>query len=170
MAGTTSWIISNLLSNLERLFQFMHPSPALLPSSSSSSSVAGEEVTAADINSIQKRLMEDLSRLSRMLRRIQAVLHDAEEREIYDKTVELWLSELREVAYDAEDVLDEYDYHVIKTRVEGMTTVVEIEPSLNRKRADDDENSDDLYGFQVCFHVSDSIKVLIRKRVYDVDQ
>ncbi|KAI0493469.1 hypothetical protein KFK09_023587 [Dendrobium nobile] len=146
MAGTTSLIISNLLSSFERLSQFM---PTFCsPNATSSSSIAHE--TATEVNSIQKRLMEDLSRLSRMLRRIQAVLHDAEEREINEKAIQLWLTELREVAYDAEDVLDQYDYQVIKI-------VVEQEPSLKRKRVDDD----DIYGYQVTLPPSNSIKVPI---------
>ncbi|PKU69214.1 Disease resistance protein RGA2 [Dendrobium catenatum] len=142
MAGTTSLIISNLLSSFERLSQFM---PTFCsPDATSSSSISHEDVTAIEVNSIQKRLMEDLSRLSRMLRRIQAVLHDAEEREINEKAIQLWLSELREVAYDAEDVLDQYDYQVIKTQLEGMTVTTEAKPSLKRKRVDDG----DVFGYQ----------------------
>ncbi|KAL0910700.1 hypothetical protein M5K25_018781 [Dendrobium thyrsiflorum] len=101
--------------------------------------------------------MEDLSRLSRMLQRIQAVLHDAEEREIYDKNIQIWLSELREVAYDAEDVLDQYDYQVIKTQLEGITATVEAKPSLMRERVDDDN----IYGYQVALPTSNSIKIPI---------
>ncbi|XP_020684787.2 uncharacterized protein LOC110101289 [Dendrobium catenatum] len=154
MAGTTSLIISNLLSSFERLSQFM---PTFCsPDATSSSSISHEDVTAIEVNSIQKRLMEDLSRLSRMLRRIQAVLHDAEEREINEKAIQLWLSELREVAYDAEDVLDQYDYQVIKTQLEGMTVTTEAKPSLKRKRVDDG----DVFGYQVSLPPN-SIKIPI---------
>ncbi|KAL0907381.1 hypothetical protein M5K25_021788 [Dendrobium thyrsiflorum] len=155
MAGTTSSIISNLLSSLERLSQFMPTFTSL--AASSSSSIAHEDVTTVEVNSIQERLMEDLSRLSRMLQRIQAVLHDAEKREINDKAIQLWLNELREVAYDAEDVLDQYDYQVIKTQLEGMTATTEAKPSLKRKRVDDD----DIYGYQVSLPPSISIKIPI---------
>ncbi|KAI0492348.1 hypothetical protein KFK09_026619 [Dendrobium nobile] len=140
MAGTTSSIISNLLSSLERISQFMPNLTSL--AASSSSSISQEDVIAANVDSIQKTLMEDLSRLSRMLQRIQAVLHDAEQREIYDKAMQHWLNELREVAYDAENVLDQYDYQVIKIQVEGMTTTAEGEPSLHRKLVDDDDIND----------------------------
>ncbi|XP_028554072.1 putative disease resistance RPP13-like protein 1 [Dendrobium catenatum] len=128
MARTTSLIISNLLSSLERLSQFMPTFSSL--DASSSSSIAQEDVNAAEVNSIQKRLMEDLSRLPRMIRRIQAVIHDAEEREINEKVIQLWLSELREVACDVEDVLDQYDYQVIKIQVEGITAAAEAQSSL----------------------------------------
>ncbi|KAL0907623.1 hypothetical protein M5K25_022042 [Dendrobium thyrsiflorum] len=167
MAGVTSSIISNLLSSLERLSQFMPFFTSLAASSSSSSSsIGGEELTFVDVNSIQVRLMEDLSRLSRMLQRIQALLHDAEEREDHDKQTQLWLNELRKVAYDADDVLDQYDYQIIKTQVEGMKSAEE-KPSLKMKPVDDDDDDDDdddIYGYQVSLPSSTSsasIKILI---------
>ncbi|KAL0907622.1 hypothetical protein M5K25_022041 [Dendrobium thyrsiflorum] len=168
MAGTTSSISSNLLSSLKRLSQFKPIFTSLAAFfSSSSSSIVREEVMAAQVNSIHERLMEDLSRLSRMLRRIQAVLHDAEEREINDKAIQLWLNELREVAYDVEYVLDQYDYQVIKIQVEGMTVSAEAEPSLKRKRVDDG-----IYGCQVTPPPSNSIKIPIScnmaKRIIEI--
>ncbi|XP_010941754.1 putative disease resistance protein RGA1 [Elaeis guineensis] len=77
---------------------------------------------------------EDLEELERTLKRIQAVLHDAEEREIREEAVKLWLKELKEVAYDAEDVLDDYQYEVLRAQVEDGA-------SHKRKRveAGDDE-------------------------------
>ncbi|XP_028551564.1 disease resistance protein RGA2-like isoform X2 [Dendrobium catenatum] len=162
MEGTISLIISNLLSSLERLSQFMPIFTSLAASSSSSSSSTVEEEMIIDVNSMQEGLMEDLSRLLRILQRIQALLHDAAKREVQDKQTKLWLSELRKVAYDAEDVLDQYDYQIIKTQVEGMTTTEE-KPSLQRKKVDDDD--DDFYGDQVCLLILKSIKILvIRKR------
>ena len=53
-----------------------------------------------------------------MLVRIQAVQQDAEEREIYDRSIRLWLEELRGVAYQAEDVLDEFYYEVLRFIIE----------------------------------------------------
>ncbi|MQL81108.1 hypothetical protein Taro_013563 [Colocasia esculenta] len=52
-------------------------------------------------------IRQGLERLSRMLVRIRATLDDAEEMEIRDASVRLWLRELEGVAGDAEDVLDE---------------------------------------------------------------
>lgn len=50
---------------------------------------------------------KDLKKLTRTLAKIQAVLNDAEARQINDMAVKLWLSDLKEAAYDADDVLDE---------------------------------------------------------------
>ncbi|RRT73568.1 hypothetical protein B296_00026168 [Ensete ventricosum] len=53
------------------------------------------------------------------LSRIQAVLSDAEEREIRDEAVKLWLKELKDLAYLAEDVLAEYGYEFLRIKAEG---------------------------------------------------
>lgn len=54
----------------------------------------------------------------RTLERIKATLLDAEEREIRDRSVKLWLKELKRVAYAAEDILDQYQYDILRTQVE----------------------------------------------------
>ncbi|KAG1370967.1 hypothetical protein COCNU_16G000610 [Cocos nucifera] len=70
---------------------------------------------------------------------IQAVLHDAEEREIRDEAVKLWLKELKGVAYDAEDVLDEYHYEELRAEAEAPA-------SRKRKRVEgyDEEEQENL--------------------------
>ncbi|XP_078158661.1 putative disease resistance RPP13-like protein 1 [Carex rostrata] len=72
-----------------------------------------------------KSVRKDLEKLNRMLTRIQAVQQDAEEREIYDRSVRLWLEELRGVAYQAEDVLDEFNYEVLRSIVESGDAAIE---------------------------------------------
>ncbi|KAK6940293.1 Rx, N-terminal [Dillenia turbinata] len=52
-------------------------------------------------------LKREVKKLRQTLRVIHAVLEDAEERQITDKTVRAWLAELSYVAYDADDLLDE---------------------------------------------------------------
>lgn len=49
----------------------------------------------------------DLKKLRRSLSKIQAVLNDAEGKQISDQEVKFWLNDLKQVAYDADDVLDE---------------------------------------------------------------
>ncbi|XP_038978326.1 putative disease resistance protein RGA1 [Phoenix dactylifera] len=68
----------------------------------------------------------DLDKLRRTVRRIHALLKDAEEtRFIEDSQVRLWLSELKDIAFDAEDLLDE-----IRTRVH----VSKLQASRKRKQ------------------------------------
>ncbi|XP_065007177.1 putative disease resistance protein RGA3 [Musa acuminata AAA Group] len=49
----------------------------------------------------------EIQKLQRTLHNIQSVLHDAEQRRIDDEAIMYWLTELKDVMYDADDVLDE---------------------------------------------------------------
>ncbi|KAK9283101.1 hypothetical protein L1049_011332 [Liquidambar formosana] len=52
-----------------------------------------------------------------MLMKILAVLSDAEEKQITNPTVKIWLDELRDLAYDVEDVLDEFATEALRRKV-----------------------------------------------------
>ncbi|XP_078153033.1 putative disease resistance protein RGA1 [Carex rostrata] len=107
-------MVGNLITSLLSLATNLLPSittSAHAPSSSSSSSNNSERGRA-------RAVREDLERLMRTLERIKATLYDAEEREVRDRSVKLWLKELRKVAYDADDVLREYQYEVTRVQVE----------------------------------------------------
>ncbi|KAH9726521.1 putative disease resistance RPP13-like protein 1 [Citrus sinensis] len=58
----------------------------------------------------------ELRKLENTLKMIQAVLRDAEEKEVTSETVKLWLDNLRDLAYDAEDVLDEFDTEALRQK------------------------------------------------------
>ena len=76
---------------------------------SSSSSVSQEED------------LEELRKLERTMRRNRPTLHDAEEHwNIREESTKLRLKELKEVAYDMEDVVDEYDYEVDRCRLAAL--------------------------------------------------
>ncbi|EEC68199.1 hypothetical protein OsI_36168 [Oryza sativa Indica Group] len=63
--------------------------------------------------------LEDLRMLERTMRRIHAMLHDAEEHWIIrEESAKLRLTELKELAYDAEDVVDEYKYEANRVSTE----------------------------------------------------
>ncbi|KAG5225215.1 disease resistance protein [Salix suchowensis] len=55
-----------------------------------------------------------LQRLKNSLTMIQAKLQDAASRPVTDRSVKLWLERLQDVAYDAEDVLDEFAYEILR--------------------------------------------------------
>ncbi|EOY04639.1 LRR and NB-ARC domains-containing disease resistance protein, putative [Theobroma cacao] len=61
---------------------------------------------------------EELEKLGYSLPIIRALLQDAEERQRNDKSVKLWLDKLRDVAYEADDVLDEFTYEILRRKVE----------------------------------------------------
>ncbi|XP_050243143.1 putative disease resistance protein RGA4 isoform X4 [Quercus robur] len=60
----------------------------------------------------------ELTKLRYSLTTIQAVLADAERRQVSDEVVRLWLRRLKDVAYDADDVLDEFAYEILRRKVE----------------------------------------------------
>ncbi|KAJ4803957.1 Disease resistance protein RGA2 [Rhynchospora pubera] len=87
-----------------------------------------------------KEIGEELERLNRMLRRIHAVLQDAEERETRDRSVRLWLCELRGIAYAAEDVLDEYHYEAQRALIQqrNLTLAGEISQRGTKRKSEDE--------------------------------
>ncbi|XP_021824624.1 putative disease resistance protein RGA4 [Prunus avium] len=49
---------------------------------------------------------------------IQAVLQDAEERQVKEKSVRTWLQNLEDVSYDINEVLDEWNTEILKHQIE----------------------------------------------------
>ncbi|KAF9610100.1 hypothetical protein IFM89_019940 [Coptis chinensis] len=56
---------------------------------------------------------EELENLETKLHLVKAVLEDAEKKEIHDNAVKVWLGQLKDVMYDAEDVLDEWNTRIL---------------------------------------------------------
>ncbi|KAG6742181.1 hypothetical protein POTOM_055471 [Populus tomentosa] len=63
----------------------------------------------------------DLEHLEEILSAINAVLHDAEKQQEQNDKIRLWLQKLREVLYDAEDVLDEVECETLRRKVVKTT-------------------------------------------------
>ncbi|KAJ8648555.1 hypothetical protein MRB53_001578 [Persea americana] len=62
----------------------------------------------------------EAQKLKSTLSRIQALLNDAEARHFKEELVRLWLRELKDAAYDAEDIVDEVEYQVrLRSKIEG---------------------------------------------------
>jgi len=66
-------------------------------------------------------LEDDLARLEERLKAINAVLFDAEKQQSKNERIRLWLHMLREVLYDAEDVLDEIECETLRREVVKTT-------------------------------------------------
>ncbi|KAG5528008.1 hypothetical protein RHGRI_028814 [Rhododendron griersonianum] len=65
-------------------------------------------------------LKTELENLGRTLSTIQAVLVDAEAKQWTSKAVEDWLRNLKDSAYDAEDVLDEFATEALKRKLDSQ--------------------------------------------------
>ncbi|XP_042477789.1 putative disease resistance protein RGA3 [Macadamia integrifolia] len=98
-----------------------NPNPSLHPPRMASALVSSVLQQLATI--IQKEIQQevrlvtgvekDINDLSTTFETIQAVLKDAEERQFKDASVQLWLHNLKDVAYDIDDVLDEWNTSIL---------------------------------------------------------
>ncbi|KAL5787449.1 hypothetical protein ACOSP7_004398 [Xanthoceras sorbifolium] len=61
---------------------------------------------------------KEVKRLTNSFQSMQAVLVDAEQRQMMEKTVRIWLDRLKDVSYDVEDVLDEWNTSKLKLQIE----------------------------------------------------
>ncbi|KAG5564320.1 hypothetical protein RHGRI_000503 [Rhododendron griersonianum] len=65
----------------------------------------------------KERIDTQLTKLSSMLEQVQAAVADAEEKQITDRETNLWLSDLEDLSYDMDDVLDEFATEALRQRV-----------------------------------------------------
>ncbi|RVW72217.1 putative disease resistance RPP13-like protein 1 [Vitis vinifera] len=56
----------------------------------------------------EEQVHAELKKWEGILLKIHAVLHDAEEKQMTNRFVQIWLAELRDLAYDVEDILDDF--------------------------------------------------------------
>uniref|UniRef100_F6HHZ2 Disease resistance RPP13-like protein 1 n=1 Tax=Vitis vinifera TaxID=29760 RepID=F6HHZ2_VITVI len=71
-----------------------------------------DKLVATPLLDYARRIKVDtavLQEWSKTLLDLQAVLHDAEQRQIREEAVKSWVDDLKALAYDIEDVLDEFD-------------------------------------------------------------
>ncbi|XP_052885081.1 putative disease resistance RPP13-like protein 1 [Gossypium arboreum] len=61
-----------------------------------------------------KQVQQQLKQWQSILPDIQAVLNDAEEKQIRNKGVRNWLEDLQDLAYDMDDILDEFAYEELR--------------------------------------------------------
>ncbi|XVF18422.1 hypothetical protein REPUB_Repub11eG0020100 [Reevesia pubescens] len=67
----------------------------------------------------KKQVRKQLEEWSKMLPVIQAVLNDAEEKQRKNRSVKIWLAELQDLAYDMDDILDEFSTHALRWKLQG---------------------------------------------------
>uniref|UniRef100_A0A0D9WI38 Uncharacterized protein n=1 Tax=Leersia perrieri TaxID=77586 RepID=A0A0D9WI38_9ORYZ len=80
-----------------------------------------EKVVAAASSELKlpQDIAEELQTLSSSLATIQAHVEDAEERQLNDKVARNWLSRLKDVAYEMDDLLDEHAGKVLQSKLAG---------------------------------------------------
>ncbi|KAL5824581.1 hypothetical protein ACOSQ3_020644 [Xanthoceras sorbifolium] len=63
---------------------------------------------------------KEVEKLTSNFRAIQAVLADAEQRQVTETAVGVWLDKLKDASYDMDDVLDEWNTAILKLQIEGV--------------------------------------------------
>ncbi|KAH9782671.1 putative disease resistance protein [Citrus sinensis] len=69
------------------------------------------------VRQLQGGVDSELKKWEKKLKMIQAVLSDAEEKQLTDEAVKMWLNELQDLAYDAEDILDEFGTQALERKL-----------------------------------------------------
>uniref|UniRef100_A0A7N2L4X5 CC-NBS-LRR protein n=1 Tax=Quercus lobata TaxID=97700 RepID=A0A7N2L4X5_QUELO len=78
---------------------------------------------------------QEVQKLETKFRTIQAVLNDAEKRQLKEEAVKLWLDKLKGVSYEMDDLLDEWNTAMIKEEIEKQQKEDEnAETSTTKKR------------------------------------
>lgn len=116
-------LLSPLLSSVGKLVDLLRSRPA-------ASYPRGERST----------VLPDLQRLERLLRRIHATLRDAGDREIRECSVKLWIEELTHLALDAENVLDDHRYELLRRLVQERQRAAEAASTSGKRKHEDDED------------------------------
>ncbi|KAL3507487.1 hypothetical protein ACH5RR_032869 [Cinchona calisaya] len=63
-------------------------------------------------------IKKDLEKLKKSVIMIQAFLEDAEKKQVTQESVKLWLRELERAAFDAGNLLDDFNYKILRHKVE----------------------------------------------------
>ncbi|XP_022730463.1 putative disease resistance protein RGA3 [Durio zibethinus] len=77
-------------------------------------------------------LEEEIHKLTSNFEAIQAVLEDAERRQVKDASVRYWLCKLKSISYDVEDVLDEWNTAKFKSELQKQERAAEHAPLLKK--------------------------------------
>ena len=81
---------------------------------------------------------EELRNLVEILFKIKFMLHDAQKRQVSDEPVRIWLTKLRDVVCDVDNVLDEFGYEICCLKVQNQNQMMDYQvcsfPSFNLDR------------------------------------
>ncbi|KAF6152312.1 hypothetical protein GIB67_005966 [Kingdonia uniflora] len=62
----------------------------------------------------------EIEKLAATFENILAVLNDAESQQVKKESVKVWLLKLKDIAYDIEDVLEEWHTRILKSQIDGV--------------------------------------------------
>ncbi|KAH1047258.1 hypothetical protein J1N35_038042 [Gossypium stocksii] len=74
-------------------------------------------LVTAELTNLAWGFKEELTKLRDALQMIEVFVRDVEARRTENNSVKLWLQRLKDVAYEADDVLDEFSYEILRSKV-----------------------------------------------------
>ncbi|TXG68973.1 hypothetical protein EZV62_003908 [Acer yangbiense] len=77
-----------------------------------------------------------LKRLTNTFQDIQDVLVDADQRQLKETSVRRWLDRLKDVSYDVEDALDEWNTSKLKLQIESAENALTLKKKEKRQVED----------------------------------
>ncbi|CAL8997686.1 unnamed protein product [Prunus brigantina] len=100
---------------------------------------------------------EDVKKITGTLEVIQAVLEDAEQRQVTEATVKIWLDKLKDISYQMVDVLDEWNTDILKQQVEKQEREQNVLVPINKKVR--------FSSFSRCFCFGKVSRVILRRDI-----
>ncbi|XP_062009732.1 disease resistance protein RGA2-like [Rosa rugosa] len=101
---------------------------------------------------------KDVKSFSSKLKAIQAVLEDAEKKQLTDARVEDWLEKLKDVSYEMDDLLDEWNTEILRRQVEEKQEKEGENAPVTKKKVCFPMSS-------VCFCFGQANKVIHRRNI-----
>ncbi|XP_075643578.1 putative disease resistance RPP13-like protein 1 [Castanea sativa] len=92
-----------------------------------------DKLTSSDLLKFfqQEQVNADLNKWKKMLMKIHAVLDDAEEKQVTSKFVKIWLDELEDLAYDVDDILDEFATEALRRELKPEPNKSKVQKIIN---------------------------------------
>ncbi|GLT39647.1 hypothetical protein SLA2020_138280 [Shorea laevis] len=80
----------------------------------------------------QEQVLFQLNKWEKLLPKIKAFLDDAEDKQTISPAVKLWLSDLKDIIYDAEDIVDEIATEALRRKILGETQMTSADSKVCR--------------------------------------
>ncbi|XP_072954034.1 putative disease resistance protein RGA3 isoform X2 [Typha angustifolia] len=78
-------------------------------------------IAASDEFRLLRGIEKELQNMSTTLSTIQALVEDAEEKQLKDRVVRTWLANIKDVAYEMDEILDFYAAEALRSKLEGQS-------------------------------------------------
>ncbi|KAA8540326.1 hypothetical protein F0562_024755 [Nyssa sinensis] len=85
---------------------------------------------------------KEVEKLRATLTGIRAALNDAERKQVKEKSVRVWLEEVKDITYELDDVLDEWNTRILGSKIEGIQKWKNVKERLDLVASEKDKALD----------------------------